>query len=52
LVRFVVPVRQQRAAIERVWSSGGELVRVNPLRRSLEDMFLEIVGEKPGGGAA
>lgn len=51
LVRFVVPVRQQRAAIERVWSSGGELVRVNPLRRSLEDMFLEIVGEKPGGGA-
>ena len=52
LVRFVVPVRQQRAAIERVWSSGGELIRVNPLRRSLEDIFLEIVGEKPGGGEA
>ena len=52
LVRFVVPVARQRDAIERVWSGGGEVVRLNPLRRSLEDMFLEIVGEKPGGGGA
>jgi ABC-2 type transport system ATP-binding protein len=32
----------QRAAIERVWSLGGEIVRVNPARRSLEQIFMEI----------
>ena len=42
LVRFVVPVNSQRAAIERVWASGGEVVTVNPVRRSLEEVFLEV----------
>jgi hypothetical protein len=32
----------QRAVIERVWSLGGEIVRLNPARRSLEQIFLEI----------
>jgi ABC-2 type transport system ATP-binding protein len=50
LVRVLVPSAKQRETIEQVWSAGGEVVRVNPLRRSLEDIFLEIVGEKPGGG--
>ena len=38
----------QRATIERVWAAGGEIVRVNPARRSLEDLFLELAerGEK------
>jgi ABC-2 type transport system ATP-binding protein len=58
LVRFIVPRTSQRAAIERVWSLGGELVRVNPVRRSLEDIFVELtsgpsaVGSRPSGEAA
>ncbi len=55
-VTFTVPAGAQRAAIERVWSLGGEVVRVNPARKSLEQIFLELTGaapsEKPAGGAA
>jgi ABC-2 type transport system ATP-binding protein len=45
LVRITVPGEAQRAAIERVWALGGEVVRVNPARRSLEDVFLELTKE-------
>jgi ABC-2 type transport system ATP-binding protein len=41
-VRFQVPVSQQREALQRVWASGGEIVHVNPVRRRLEDLFLEL----------
>ena len=42
LVRFSVPTARQRAAIERVWALGGEVVSVNPVRRSLEEIFVEL----------
>ena len=52
LMRFRVPASQQRDAIERIWASGGEVVHVNPVRRRLEDIFLELTSEteppKPG----
>src|SRR5882757_4724586 len=41
-VRFTVPIGRQREAIERVWSEGGEVVSINPVRRSLEELFLEL----------
>jgi ABC-2 type transport system ATP-binding protein len=41
-----VPRAQQRQTIERVWTLGGEIVRVNPMRHSLENMFLELTREK------
>jgi ABC-2 type transport system ATP-binding protein len=43
-----VPREQQRQTIERVWTLGGEIVRVNPMRYSLENMFLELTREKEG----
>ena len=45
--RFVVLKGQERAAIERVWAAGGEVVSVNPLRRSLEELFLELTASDP-----
>jgi ABC-2 type transport system ATP-binding protein len=36
----------QRELIERIWSSGGEVVSVNPVRESLEEMFLRIASSK------
>lgn len=52
-VRFQVPVSQQRATIERIWASGGEIVHLNPARRRLEDLFVELTrtnanNPKPG----
>ena len=45
VVRFAVPSAQQRAALERVWNLGGEVVSANPVRRSLEQIFLEVTSE-------
>jgi ABC-2 type transport system ATP-binding protein len=41
-VSFVVPAIEQRAALGMVWESGGTVVSVNPVRRSLEQMFIEV----------
>ena len=45
IVTFMIPTASQRAALERVWNLGGEVVSVNPERRSLEEMFLELTGQ-------
>ncbi len=42
IVSFCVPFQGQRAALEKVWTLGGEVVSVNPVRRSLEEVFLEV----------
>jgi len=54
-VKLDVPASEQRPTVERVWASGGEIVSVNPMRKSLEELFLEVTSEnaaKPQGGAA
>ena len=45
IVRFRVPTDSQRQSIEKVWQLGGEVVSVNPVRRTLEEVFLEITAE-------
>jgi ABC-2 type transport system ATP-binding protein len=47
VVRFTVSQAAQRQCIERIWSLGGELVRVSPQRRSLEEVFLELTHGGP-----
>jgi ABC-2 type transport system ATP-binding protein len=47
LIHLKVKREQQRQAIERIWSSGGEIVRVNPERRSLEEIFMQLTKEQP-----
>lgn len=44
VVKFTVAASSQRAAIELVWSQGGEIVSVAPVKRSLEDVFLSLTG--------
>jgi ABC-2 type transport system ATP-binding protein len=48
LVSFSVLASAQRPSLERVWELGGEVVSVNPRRRSLEDIFLEVMSESGG----
>ena len=45
IVSFAVPSVQQRAALERVWTLGGEVVSMNPVRRTLEAIFLEATSD-------
>jgi len=45
-VRFTVESSKQRPALESVWNLGGEILSVNPVRRSLEDIFLEVTADQ------
>ncbi len=45
VLTFSVPSHTQRAALEKVWKLGGEVISVNPLRRSLEEIFLEVTAD-------
>lgn len=49
-LRIIIPAQEQRRAIEAIWNAGGEIVSMAPLRRSLEDLFLEWTGSVPGLG--
>ncbi len=49
LVQFTVPAQSQRDALEKIWILGGEVVSVNPMRRTLEEVFLELTNNKGAG---
>src|SRR5512146_174365 len=42
VVSFIIATGSQREVLERIWNLGGEVVSVNPLKRSLEQIFLEV----------
>ncbi len=46
VVKLRVLTSAQRSTIEGVWAAGGEIVSVNPARRSLEEIFVEMTKEK------
>jgi ABC-2 type transport system ATP-binding protein len=39
-----IPAQEKRRVIEAVWAAGGEVVSLAPVRRRLEDLFLEWSG--------
>jgi len=45
VVHVNVAASEQRATVERVWAAGGEIVSVNPVRKPLEELFLELTSE-------
>ncbi len=47
-VIFTVPAKSQREALERVWTLGGEVLSVNPMRRTLEEAFVELTNRGAG----
>ena len=44
-VQFIVPASAQRDALERIWALGGEVLSVNPVRRTLEEVFVELTNK-------
>src|SRR5882672_7495148 len=41
-VKITVTAAEQRRTIEKIWTAGGEVVAVNPVRRTLEDLFIDL----------
>jgi ABC-2 type transport system ATP-binding protein len=48
-IKITVPSLNQRRTIEKIWLAGGEVIAVNPIRRTLEDLFVELAGQNGGG---
>jgi hypothetical protein len=45
-MEFAVSADAQREALERVWALGGEVISVNPVRRTLEEVFVELTNQR------
>ena len=48
-IKITVPALRQRSVIEQIWLAGGEVIAVNPIRRTLEDLFVELAQGNGGG---
>ncbi|MGZ4859859.1 MAG: hypothetical protein ACXV8M_09915, partial [Candidatus Angelobacter sp.] len=48
-IKITVPALTQRRTIEKIWLAGGEVVAVNPIRRTLEDVFVELAHQNGSG---
>jgi ABC-2 type transport system ATP-binding protein len=46
--KITVSAPEQRKTIEKVWLAGGEVIAVNPIRRTLEDLFVELAHQNGG----
>ncbi len=44
-LRIVVEAAAKREVAELVWNAGGDVIRINPRRSSLEELFLKTVAE-------
>jgi ABC-2 type transport system ATP-binding protein len=47
-IEITVPALRQRRTIEQIWLAGGEVVAVHPIRRTLEDLFVELANTNGG----
>lgn len=47
-VRLVLDAAYKRETMELLWSSGCDIISMNPLKSSLEELFLKLVGEYEG----
>jgi ABC-2 type transport system ATP-binding protein len=47
-IKITVPALTQRRTIEKIWLAGGEVIAVNPIRRTLEDLFVELASQNGG----
>jgi ABC-2 type transport system ATP-binding protein len=49
LVTFHARASAQREVVERVWAAGGEIVSLNPVRKTLEEIFVELTSSEKAG---
>ena len=44
-VRIIVGSERKRELVERLWLQGSDVVRLNPVKGSLEDLYMKLVGK-------
>jgi len=48
-VRIVLDAARKREMAEALWSAGCDVVSVNPVKSSLEEVFLKVVEHREAG---
>src|SRR5579859_884912 len=48
-IRITVFSFKESATTEKIWLAGGEVVAINPVRRTLEDLFVDLANQNGGG---
>jgi ABC-2 type transport system ATP-binding protein len=44
-VRMVIAGGRKREVVERLWLAGSDVLRLNPVKSSLEDLYMKLVGK-------
>jgi len=44
-VRIIVGSERKRELVERLWLQGSDVLRLNPVKGSLEDLYMKLVGK-------
>jgi ABC-2 type transport system ATP-binding protein len=44
-VRIVIAGERKREVVERLWLAGSDVLRLNPVKSSLEDLYMKLVGK-------
>jgi ABC-2 type transport system ATP-binding protein len=44
-VRIIVGSERKRELVERLWLQGSDVVRLNPVKGTLEDLYMKLVGK-------
>jgi ABC-2 type transport system ATP-binding protein len=44
-VRIVIAGGRKREVVERLWLAGSDVLRLNPVKSSLEDLYMKLVGK-------
>ncbi len=47
-VKITAPTERKRELVEKLWAAGGDVISLTPLRSSLEEFFLRMVGQDGG----
>ena len=45
-VRLLVPLERKRELVEALWASGGDVLSLQPLKSSLEELYMQVVGSE------
>jgi ABC-2 type transport system ATP-binding protein len=44
-VRIIIGGERKRELVERLWLAGSDVLRLNPMKGSLEDLYMKLVGK-------
>jgi len=45
-VKILLPLERKREVVEALWTAGADVVSMQPLKSSLEELYMQVVGSE------